>query len=176
MKDKDMLNNDYTSFKNSQELGPNSLLRDSILNHVKEDLSVDHKAVFIKTLLIQAFIGVLTLLFCPQFEMSLTNNFELFHLFHHSFGSQVCMMICGSIFIGTGALFASSILRTSELQLITKNKFLYLTFISGFLITGLLLFGAEIFLAGLFFWLLGAFISGSLVYEGIYLLKSRIIN
>ncbi|MFT6631194.1 MAG: hypothetical protein ACJAS4_001143 [Bacteriovoracaceae bacterium] len=173
MKDHNSYQKDYSSFKSSNELAPTQDSRQAILKHIKEDLSVEHKSVFFKTLLIQAFIGTLTLLFCPQFNMSLTNNFELFHYFHHTFGDQICMTICGGIFIGTGSFFASTILKASELRLITNHKFFYLFFISGFLITGLLLFGAEIFLAGLVFWLAGALISGSFIFECAHYIKGK---
>ena len=173
MKDHNSYQKDYSSFKDSNEQTPPPVSRQAILKHIKEDLSAEHKNVFFKTLLIQAFIGALTLLFCPQFNMSLTNNFDLFHYFHHTFGDQICMMICGSIFIGTGSLFASTILKSSELKLITNHKFFYLFFISGFLIIGLLFFGAEIFLAGLVFWLAGALISGSLIFECARYIKDR---
>ena len=68
---------------NSKGVNPPEDLSERILSFVQSDLNPSHKIVFTKLLAIQGFIGFLTLLFCPQFNLSLTNNFELFHYFHH---------------------------------------------------------------------------------------------
>jgi hypothetical protein len=132
-----------------------------------------HKLVFTKLLLIQGFIGVLTLLFCPQFNLSLTSNFDLFHYFHRTFGDKICMLICGGIFIGTGALFAGTIMTRYELSLVRKNSYLYYFALIGILLSVFFMFGAQFYLGALAFWLVGAYGTSVVSLEIINLLKIR---
>ena len=76
---------DLKSFIDNDQKADTSHLDKDILAFVQNDLQPNHAFVFIKLLLIQAFIGILTLAFCPQFKFSLTNNYELFHYFHYKF-------------------------------------------------------------------------------------------
>ena len=107
-------NKDYEDFINSEGSMPPQELDTKIISFVRYDLSPDMKIVFSKLLGIQAFVGVLTLLFCPQFELSLTNNHDLYHYFHYTFGTYGCFAICGALFIGSGAIFASYLLLDRE--------------------------------------------------------------
>ena len=68
---------DFLDFINSKGVNPPEELSNKILSFVKADLNPSHQIVFSKILSIQAFIGFLTLVFCPQFDHSLTNNYEL---------------------------------------------------------------------------------------------------
>ena len=111
---------DFQDFLNSKGVNPPNELSNKILSFVQADLNPSHKVVFFKLLLIQAFIGFLTLAFCPQFNFSLTNSFDLFHYFHHKFGENICMAICGSIFIGSGAVFAAYLLKSAEIRKIKE--------------------------------------------------------
>ncbi len=83
-------NKDYEDFLNSEGIEPSKELDDKITNYVKYDMNPDMKIVFVKLLGIQTFIGILTLLLCPQFELSLTNNHDLYHYFHYTFGTYGC--------------------------------------------------------------------------------------
>src|SRR5690606_4132865 len=105
------LENDYIDFMNSDDIQSPSHLDESIMSFVHADLNPSHKIVYFKLLTIQAFVGFLTMLLCPQFNYSLTNNYELFHYFHHQFGPIACSAICGAIFVGSGAIFAGYILK-----------------------------------------------------------------
>ena len=116
---------DYTNFINSKNLAPPSELDHKILNLVQVDLDPGHAIVFLKLISIQGLIGVLTMLFCPQFNFSLTNNYDLFHYFHHTFGASICMVLCGLIFVGSGAIFASYTLSNNEINKIKESRFLY---------------------------------------------------
>ncbi|MDB9787079.1 hypothetical protein OAB57_03155, partial [Bacteriovoracaceae bacterium] len=109
-------NDDFQDFLSSKESSPSVTLSKKISSYVKKDLDPSHKTIFLKLILVQAFMGGITLIFCPQFNFSLTNNYELFHFFHRQFGMYICSAICGGIFIGSGAIFASYILKTSEVR------------------------------------------------------------
>lgn len=158
------MNKDYFDFLNAQKKAPDHL-RDSLFSMVEKDLNPSHKMVFTKLTLIQGFIGLITMLFCPQFNFSLTNNYDAFHYFHHTFGAQICMVICGSIFLGSGALFASYILKDAEIAKIQSSRFLYFMALSIVAVSLFMLFGATLYLNLLTFWLLGAIGGGILTFE-----------
>ena len=156
---------DYEDFVNSEGVKPPKELDSKIINYVRYDLNPDMKIVFFKLIGIQAFIGVLTLLFCPQFELSLTNNHDLYHYFHYTFGTYGCYSICGALFVGSGAIFASYLLRKSEVQKIRSNKSLCYLAISLIALSLFLLFGAEVYLTAALAWLVGAMLGGLLMVE-----------
>jgi hypothetical protein len=168
---------DFLDFINSSDTtSPPEHLNKKILNFIKHDLNPTHKIVFSKLLAIQAFIGTLTLIFCPQFNLSLTNNYELFHYFHHKFGENICMAICGSIFIGTGAMFATSLLKSSEINKIKESRFLYYTSISIFALSIFFLLGSEIYLILAAYWLLGSTAGGLIVFEASRFIRKDIFH
>lgn len=157
------LNKDFNDFKKPSSTKPSIETKAHLLNKIKAELNPSHTLVFTKLLCIQAFVGVLTLLFCPQFQFSLTNNYDLFHLFHHRFGALACMSICGFIFIGSGAIFAAYLLKVEEVFKIKQTKHLYYFAISGLAILSFLLLGAEIYLDLVSMWFLGAVLGGVLM-------------
>lgn len=157
--------NDFKNFLSSKDKSPPSSLDQEILSFVQKDLNPDKKITFSKFLFIHATVGVISLLFCPQFELSLTNKTEVFHFFHYHFGMYVCYATCGSIFIGSGAIMASALLKKSELDQIRSSKgiaYICFALISLFFFS---LFGASIELSSAFFWVIGASLSGALILE-----------
>ena len=110
-----MKNNDtHEDFKDFQGGGPDlpsQNIRDRINSRVHRLLDPPHGIVFSKLFMIQGIIGFLSMSFCPQFELSLTNRYELFHFFHRNFGAEICMAMCGGIFIGCGAFCAALLLK-----------------------------------------------------------------
>ncbi|MDC0980261.1 hypothetical protein OAQ84_00850 [Bdellovibrionales bacterium] len=172
MKDQDQ---DFQDFLNSKNISPPEQISANVLTHVKSDLDPSHLTVFSKLMGIQAFIGLLTLTFCPQFNLSLTNNYELFHLLHHTFGESVCMAICGSIFIGSGAIFASYLLSLGEIRKIKESKFLYYLLISSIAVLTFIFLGADIYLKLTLFWFIGASLAGALLFELNWNLRLKMI-
>ena len=156
---------DFQDFMNTKGANPPEELSNKILSFVKNDLNPSHKIVFSKLLGIQAFIGLLTMTFCPQFSLSLTNRFELFHYFHHQFGKNICMAICGSIFIGSGAIFAAYLLKTSEVRKINESILQYYSSISIIALFSFFLLGSETYLALALYWLIGSTIGGLVMFE-----------
>ena len=156
---------EFLEFMNSKDINLPEELGQKVLNFVKNDLNPSHKIVFGKFLAIQAFIGFLTLLFCPQFSLSLTNNFELFHYFHHTFGERVCMAICGLIFIGSGAIFATYVLKQGEVRKIKESRFLYYFSITSIALSSFIFLGADTYLNLAVFWFLGASFGGLIMFE-----------
>jgi len=167
-------NKDYQDFLSSKGSQPSKYLDNRILGFIHEDLNPNSKIVFSKLVTIQLLIGALTLLFCPQFNLSLTNNHELFHYFHHNFGEYICMIICGSIFMGTGAVFASTILSINEIKLIRSKEFLFYPTLSILILPMFLIFGAEMYLNLTLFWLIGTTISGVIFIEAGFRIKKSL--
>ncbi len=143
---------------------------------IKKDLNPNHKIIFLKLIFIKSFVGFLTLTFCPQFNFSLTNNYELFHYFHHNFGHNICSFLCGLIFIGSGASFSVYLLKRSEMEKVYKSKTLYYLFLTliANLVFGLL--GKEIYFLASFFWFLGAFLGGLFLFKANKFIRLRIFN
>jgi hypothetical protein len=169
-------NEDFLAFTKSEGHSPSNQLSQKILSSIKNDLNPSHKIVFTKLIGIQAFIGTMTLLFCPQFSLSLTNKHELFHYFHHTFGERICMVICGSIFIGSGAVLAAYILKTSEVRKIKESCILYYFSIASIALSLLMLFGVSTYLNLALYWLLGASAGGLLMFETNRVIRKKVFQ
>ena len=156
---------DYQEFLTSEPVEPSQQLSQSVRDHIRQELDPSHLRVFTKLLLVQSFIGTLTLAFCPQFNLSLTNYYHLFDFFHSQFGRQICMALCGGIFLGSGALFASQILSLAEIRKIRQSRLLYYMTLSMFFLSAFMGLGVNIYLEVLAYWLLGAMIFGVINFE-----------
>ena len=159
------MNDDYQDFLSSTAKNPNKAIDEKVLSYVEDRLNPGHKTVFLKLFSVQAFIGFITMLFCPQFNFSLTNNHDLFHYFHHNYGESICMIICGTIFMGTGAFFASFLLKKPEVAKIHQSVFLYYMALSIVALSIFFALGATIYLNLVAFWIVGAISSGVLFFE-----------
>ena len=161
---------------NSNEYSPHPNLNDHVLNLIKKDLNPNHKMIFLKLIFIKSFVGFLTLTFCPQFNFSLTNNYELFHYLHHNFGHNICSFLCGLIFIGSGASFSAYLLKRNEIEKVYKSKTLYYLFLTliANLIFGLL--GKDIYFLASLFWFLGAFLGGIFLFKANKFIRIQIFN
>lgn len=155
---------DFESFTQGETPSPTHL-DERVLTFVHNELNPPHQKVFLKLVLVQGFIGALTLLFCPQFNLSLTNYYDLFHFFHMTFGHKICMIICGGIFLGSGAFFSTYILSNEEVNQIKKSRFLYYTGLSILAVSTFMVFGAEVYLNAVIFWLIGSIGIGIAVFE-----------
>lgn len=167
---------DFLDFVNSKKVSPPNHLSIEVLSLIKADLDPSHKIVFTKLILIQAFIGFITLSFCPQFSLSLTNNHEMFHYFHHTFGEQICMIICGTVFMGSGAIFAAYLLKKEEIKKIKETKFLYYFSISIIFISIFFLLGAQSYLSLIFFWFIGSSLGGLVLFELNRIIRKEVLH
>jgi hypothetical protein len=158
-------NSDFQFFSKAGEVKAPTELSNKILSTIHSQLNPAKKNVFLKLLSIQAFIGFITILFCPQFELSLTNNYDAFHFFHRTFGHYGCMAVCGSIFLGSGAIFASAILSREELLVIKETKYLFNFAISGIAVGLFLILGAKVYLDLTLIWALSGIALSILILE-----------
>ena len=171
-----MTDKNFNDFLNSKGTNPPKQVSENILQYVSNDLNPSHLKVLMKLIAVQGFIGTVTLLFCPQFNLSLTNNYDVFHFFHRTFGHYGCMAVCGAIFVGSGALFASYILKVSELRKIRESKYLHLVTVTGISITLFLLIGAEVYVETSIFWSIGALTSGITMIEINKFLRLKVLK
>ena len=167
--------NDYESFIAHESLDVPSHLDESILSTVKKDLNPSPSLVLSKMGIIQAVTAVISLTFCPQFSYSLTNNHEVFHYFHHQFGAEICMIICGTIFLLPGTLLAGILLKRTELQLIRKTWYLEFFAFTAMALFAFFLLGVEFYVKSVFYWLLGAIGTSIILLEAQYLLRSKLL-
>ncbi|MCB1196862.1 MAG: hypothetical protein KDK51_00695 [Deltaproteobacteria bacterium] len=172
------VNRDFQQFQEDGAINvaPQERLQENVLRYVKNELNPSHTRVFSKLLAVHAFIGTLTLTLCPQFSMSLTHQHHMFHYFHHTFGKYVCMFICGTIFIGTGAVFAAYLLKKSEVLLIRKTKWLYYTSMSMIAVLSFILLGADVYLPLALCWFAGASISGIALFDLNYKVRQVLMS
>ncbi|EQC42963.1 hypothetical protein M899_0854 [Bacteriovorax sp. BSW11_IV] len=172
------MNNNHKDFKNFLDESHKTPehLDSKVMTLISNELQVSHSVVFSKILGVQGFIGILTMLFCPQFEMSLTNNYDLFHFFHRTFGHSVCMIICGSIFLGSGAFVAGLVLNSAERKHILNSKYLYALSLSAAALSGMYLVGAQFYLNSVIYWTIGALISQIVLFILSSKLKYRLLG
>lgn len=156
------MSEDFKDFQLGHKSPPKDL-DVKVLDLVRSELNPSIKLITTKLFVIHGFIGLVTMLFCPQFNLSLTNNYEAFHYFHHTFGEIACNIICGSIFLGAGALFASSILSFPEIKKVKESSLLYYSGLSIIFVTTFYTLGVETYLSVVFFWMIGAIVSSYLV-------------
>ncbi|RLA63393.1 MAG: hypothetical protein DRQ88_09580 [Epsilonproteobacteria bacterium] len=157
--------NELLDFFEKSDFRPSRKLDKTILQFVKKELIPNHKKIFGKLFLIQAFVGTLVLLFCPQFNFSLTGSYEVFHFFHRHLGMYGCTAVCGGIFLGSGLFVANFILERGEIAVIKKSKFLYSTALSGLCILIFIFAGAEIYLDLSLIWLIGSSLVAIITFE-----------
>lgn len=163
-------NRDFDEFLRSGGRTPQKDVSQAILDRVRSDLEPPVSLVFTKLLLVQSIVGVMTLLFCPQFNLSLTNNYDLFHFFHRNFGQTICMAICGGIFVGSGALIGSFILRKPEMNQVAKRPLLYYFAVASVFLSAFLLLGVDVYLEAALAWMVGSWLIGC----GFYLMSRRV--
>ncbi len=173
-KDNDL--NDFKQFCQSSTERPPAALEQALLSQIDRDLHPSGRVVFFKLLALQSLVGVLTLLFCPQFHLSLTANDELFHFFHRTFGEVICMSLCGAVFVGTGSVIAVLLLSPPEMRLIRETASLHYFALSSIFLCSFLLLGAEFYLELISSWLIGASLFGALGFELTAKLKMSFVS
>lgn len=163
---------DYKLFMNDAKYAPSNELDQTVLRSIQSKITTSHPRVYLKLIFVQVFIGLITLTFCPQFSISLTNHMDIFHYFHHTFGELICTGICATIFMGSGTIFSTYIMSYKELTLINQNKIIYALSISGIFITIFLMINPKIYLVSAFIWLFSASLSFMIIsFSGLALRK-----
>lgn len=155
---------DYQEFLASGEGSAPQALSKKILDQVSHLLNPSPLKVFAKLSLIHFIVGFVTLLFCPQFGLSLTSSMGLMH-YLMPFGQEVCMLGCGAFFIGTSLLIASVILKPEEIRVLRRGKVIQLASLSTLSFGAFIALGADIVVGLGLVWILGAILGGAATLE-----------
>ena len=86
------------------------------------------------------------------------------------------MMICGSIFTGSGALFAAYILQAQEIKKIKESRLLYHISISIIALSSFLVLGSDIYLLLSLYWFIGSVLSALFLFEVNTILRKGLFN
>lgn len=128
--------------------------------------------VFGKILSIHMIVGFLSLSFCHQFAL---NPFSTAHSLDswlmNTAGHNVCMIVCGVVFLSVSILASGYFLSLEESRALKENGFPH-SFALGLVSLGLFsLFGAELALSLAGLWFLGALVGGFVSAEIVWKLK-----
>lgn len=164
---------DFNDFMNAEEIQPPAHLFEQIRSIVHRDLNPSAWLVLSKLALIQAVVGSLSLVICAQFGVGPGQHLAMAFA---RLGDNMCMALCGALFLGLSGLTASLVLKTPEVNLIRKTGYLPILVV-GILSLGVFLgFGAEIVVSFAFLWLLGGFIGGLLATEAGWRLRTQLVR
>ena len=139
-------------------------LSHKVLDTISAKLNPSALDVFIKVALLHAIASTLTLLFCPQFGLSLTSGMGLMQIFMR-YGHSACMLACGVLFMSFGLLLASLILRPEEVRVLRANNLYFLLSLSGLSLGMFLCLGGQIFQTMTLVWLLGTLLGGGITLD-----------
>ena len=161
-RDENELMNEFKEFVKSDAPVPRDLT-EKILNFVRNDLTPTSMFVFAKILVIQLFVGTLSLLVCDQFGINPFNTrFSLTSYFIKA-GHGICMTLCGFLFLGLTTSASWFILDKNEFLVLKRNTFLQIFFLSFLSLGFFLLLGANVIFTAAVFWLMGAVLGGIVV-------------
>ena len=155
---------DFTEFLAAKPAQVPRDVSEKILSFVGRELNPSALTVFAKLAGIQFLIGSLTLLFCPQFGISLTSSLGIMPLLMN-FGEEICMLGCGAFFLGLSLFAVSFILRPEEVRAIKRHEVMNLVSVATLALGVLVIIGGEVELTLGLIWLLGAIVAGAATLE-----------
>jgi hypothetical protein len=155
---------EFSEFVSSETMQPPKNLSESVLSKIHADLNPSYWLVFAKLSGIHAVMGFITLLFCPQFGLGITDGMGLMGLFMR-FGDQACMLGCGAVFMGGSALTASLLLRAEEVRAIRRTEVLQISVLALLSMGVFICTGAGVVASLGAFWVLGSVIGGLGTFE-----------
>ncbi len=152
---------DYEDFIAAETFQVPDKLNEKTLGTASRLLNPKSEIIFLKVLGIYLTIGFFSLSVCHQFGV---NPFQTERSLDHwlmSFGGhQVCMLICGILFVGSSLLVSGYFLTLEEIIVLRRHQFLHILTL-GLLSLGLFTaFGAEFILSIGIIWLVGGIIGG----------------
>jgi len=149
---------DFKFFTDPQnEVSPSDELDRKVLAMTKE--APAHPVIFGKLLGTQVFVGALTLLICPQFDLGLGKSFQIFRYIHHTLGMEACYAFCGAIFMGPSALLSLRVLKENELDGLGKLWPMHFLLLAATMLVALSFFGTTVSNQLLFIWFFTATVS-----------------
>ena len=164
--------NEFAEFLSIEpEQVPHSV-SENILSQIQSELHPSAMKVFGKVLFIQFAVGLITLLFCPQFGISLTSSHGIMP-YLMKFGDTVCMLGCGGLFTALSFLVASFALKPEEVRSLRKHEVLQLVSLATLSLGAFVCVGGEVVLTLGLIWILGAVIGGVATLETGWILRQN---
>ena len=155
---------EFQSFMTAGDTVPPASSVAAVRTAVSADLNPSPWRVLSKLMIVVACTGSVTLVFCPHMGLGYGDMFGLMK-YIMPLGDGVCQAICGSIFVGSGALLSAAFLRPEELTVVHKYPSLQFIAVSA-VVLGLFFCGGAATLSLLgFFWFLGAVVGGLVSFE-----------
>ncbi len=146
----------------------------SLFIKIKERLFPNPWKVFVTIAVIQVAVGFLSLAICTQFGLNPFNTeFSLAHWLMKTAGHNVCMFLCGVLFVSLPYLLSNVFLNLEELEVVKKYKWLQVGVLAITSLGAFHFFGGEAVLTFGVLWFLGAFIGGVISIEGSYFLRTQ---
>lgn len=157
-------NTEFKEFLEADCASVPDTLSKGVLSSVYHKLHPSFWQVLGKLALVQAAGGALTLLFCPQFGLSFSNNYGLMY-YLMQFGENVCMAGCGALFTGVCFLIASLALKPEEVRVLRKHRLLQVSSVAALSLGFLLCIGSDVAEGIAVVWGLGAIVGGLATLE-----------
>jgi hypothetical protein len=160
--DLDNFSKDFTDFSKTVPVDPPEDFNLLISRDIHKNLRKDKISAIASVSLIHIVVGIFIIAICPQFDFQIIPNFAGLLTIFMKFGHNMCMFLCGSLFL------SSSIVVSAFLLPQTYRRYLYS--IRYYKITGLTLGSLVIFALisavpitfSTILWVCGAILSGHL--------------
>ena len=158
-------NSEFEEFMSAEAIEVPSELKINVFTEVHQALNPSPFLIFAKISLTHLFVGLFTLLLCPQFGTSFTSSSGLMG-YLMKYGEAVCMLGCGALFLSLSLLVVSLfVLNRDEMRVLRSNRIGHIGILSTLSLTAFIAFGlTSIEMAGIF-WLLGALVGGVVSLE-----------
>ena len=164
--------NDYDDFLQTEAAPVPDHVKEKTLSTINNWLNPNSSLIFMKILGIYSIFGFLSLSVCHQFGMNpFQTNWSLDQLVMSFGGHQVCMLMCGILFVGLSLLVAGYFLTREEIIVLRRHQILQILSL-GLISLGLFsAFGAELLLSIGIIWLVGGLIGGLVAMMALWRLK-----
>lgn len=150
------LNKDYTSFEQCKESTVPEDLTNKVLETIEKKINPPVQNTIGKAFFLQTISGFLTLLFCPQFGLSLSGYSDLFDFLHRTFGNTICTIICSFIFILPGVIVTVNTLTSDEIRQLSEVRIPFQVSYSIVICALILMTGSESFSFSSVYWIAAA--------------------
>ncbi|MCB0419082.1 MAG: hypothetical protein KDD39_15660 [Bdellovibrionales bacterium] len=158
--------------ENSGNVVPEKL-RTATLKQTLRDLTFRPAKFFVKLVSVQLVAGTLTLLVCPQFGLGPLGGGQGLMTWVMEYGPIACALFCGSVFLGSSALFSLFVFRWAERRFLYKQRLWIFPVVGLASVVALMLASAIHFqslhvlqhLEFAFSWLLGGVVFSQFLYQ-----------
>lgn len=164
---------DFTEFLAIKPAQIPNEISQQVIDQIHLELHPSAFTVFGKILIIQFAVGLVTLLFCPQFGVSLTSNNGIM-TYLMKYGESVCMLGCGAVFTALSFFVASFALKPEEVRTLKQHEVLQLVSLAVLSLGAFIYIGDEIVLTLGLIWLFGAVIGGVVTLETGWALRQNL--